>query len=190
MSMTRVETEATVHQHWQLFLAEGIVLILLGVAALVVPPIASLTFELLVGWLLLISGIAGLVTTLSNRAVGGFGWSLFSALLALAAGAVLLWHPISGVFSLTLVLIAFFVLEGIASIMFALQHRRQLPGAWAWMVASGVVDLFLGAMIFLQLPSSATWAIGLLLGINLIFGGFALTAMAMSARPTASRTTA
>jgi uncharacterized membrane protein HdeD (DUF308 family) len=72
--------------------------------------------------------------------------------------------------------------EGILSIMYALEHKRDLSGRWGMMLLSGVVDLILAAMIFLGLPATAAWAIGLLVGINLIFGGSALAAMALHAR--------
>ena len=135
-----------------------------------------------IGWLLLFSGIAGLYTTFSMRPMPGFWWSLLSAILGIAAGLVLLFSPGTGAVSLTIVLVAFFIIEGIASIMFALEHRRELPGSWVMMLLSGIVDLVLGGMIFLGLPSSAAWAIGLLVGINMIFGGVALIAMALQAR--------
>jgi uncharacterized membrane protein HdeD (DUF308 family) len=66
--------------------------------------------------------------------------------------------------------------------MFALDHKRQLSGRWGWMLASGVVDIILGGLIFAGLPSTAAWAIGLLVGINMVFGGVALTLMALHAR--------
>ena len=86
---------------------------------------------------------------------------------------------------LTLLLIAFFVLEGIISIMYALEHRQQLSGRWEWMLISGIVDLALAVMIFIDLPGSAAWALGLLVGINMIFGGTALVMMALHARKSA-----
>jgi uncharacterized membrane protein HdeD (DUF308 family) len=171
-----------VHRHWGLYLIEGIVLVLLGALAIIVPQIATLALTIFLGWLLLISGVIGLIMTFSMRAAPGFWWSLTSAALGVLAGGVLVAQPVAGAVSLTLVLIVFFVIEGIASIMFALEHRNQLPGGWAWMLVSGIVDLALSAMIFAGLPSTAAWAIGLLLGINLIFGGSALTAMALQAR--------
>jgi uncharacterized membrane protein HdeD (DUF308 family) len=76
----------------------------------------------------------------------------------------------------------FLVIEGVASIMYALEHRRELSGRWGMMLISGVVDLFLAGLIFLGLPATAAWAIGLLVGINLVFGGAALIAMAVHAR--------
>jgi uncharacterized membrane protein HdeD (DUF308 family) len=178
----RMEFASALHAHWKLYLFEGIVLIILGAAAIIVPQLATLTVELLIGWLLLFSGIAGLFTTFSVRPMPGFWWSLLSALIAIAAGLVLLFWPISGMVSLTLVLIAFFIIEGIASIMFAAEHRNELPGSWWAMLFSGIVDLVLAGLIFFALPSSAAWAIGLLVGINLIFGGSALCAMALQAR--------
>lgn len=182
----RRDLATSVSKHWILFLVEGILLVLLGVAAIIVPPIATLATTLFIGWLFLISGIMGLVTTLWMRSAPGFWWSLLSAALGIVAGGLLIGWPLSGVFSLTLVLIVFFLAEGVATIMYALDHRRELSGRWGWMLASGVVDVILAGFILAGLPSSAAWAIGLLVGINMIFGGTALIAMAMHARPAAT----
>jgi uncharacterized membrane protein HdeD (DUF308 family) len=175
-----------IHEHWGVFLAEGIILVILGLIAIVVPPIATLAFTLIIGWIFLISGVMGLVTTFWARGAPGFWWSLVSAIIAIAAGVVLLLWPISGTVSLTLVLIAFFVVEGIASIMYAIDHRNQLTGRWGWMLVSGIIDLILAGIIFAGLPESAVWALGLLVGINMVFGGAALIAMALAARHPAS----
>jgi len=180
----------SLHEHWVLFLVEGIILVILGLAAVVIPPIATLAVEILIGWLFLISGIVGLITTFWMREAPGFWWSLVSAILAIAAGVVLLLWPLSGILSLTLILILFFVIEGVASIMFALEHKRELSGRWGWMLASGVVDLILAAVILAGLPGAAAWAIGLLVGINMVFGGAALIVMALDAREKAPRSTA
>jgi uncharacterized membrane protein HdeD (DUF308 family) len=169
-------------EHWVMFLIEGIVLVVLGALAIVVPQIATLATAILVGWLFLISGVMGLIGTFWMRQAPGFWWSLLSAVLGIVAGLVLLAWPVSGVVSLTLVLIVFFIVEGIATIMFALDHRTQLSGRWGWMLASGIVDLILAAMIFAGLPGTAAWAIGLLVGINMLFGGASLIAMALHAR--------
>jgi uncharacterized membrane protein HdeD (DUF308 family) len=179
--MGRAVTNA-IHAHWGLFLFEGIMLTILGVAAIAVPPLATLAFTLIIGWLFLISGGVGLVTTFWMRNVPGFWWALISAVIAIAAGIVLIRWPISGTVSLTLVLIAFFVAEGIATLMYALEHRAQLSSRWGWMLMSGIVDLILAGIIFAGLPGSATWALGLLVGINLVFGGTAMIGMALAAR--------
>jgi len=174
-----------IHEHWVLFLLEGIVLVLLGAAAIVLPVIATLAFTLLIGWLFLLSGVVGLITTFWMRNAPGFWWSLISAVIGIAAGIVLIRWPISGTVSLTLVLIAFFIVEGIVTLMYAFEHRAQLSGRWSWMLASGIVDLVLAAIIFAGLPETATWALGLLVGINLLFGGTAMIGMALAARSAA-----
>ncbi len=172
----------SLHEHWVLFLVEGIILVILGLAAILLPPIATLAVEILFGWLFLISGIAGLIMTFMMRQAPGLWWSLASAILGIAVGIVLLAWPLSGVLTLTFVLIVFFTIEGIASIMFALEHKRELSGRWGWMLASGVIDLILAAIIFAGLPGTADWALGLLVGINMVFGGTALIGMALHAR--------
>lgn len=170
------------HQHWKLYLAEGIVLVVLGLLAVVVPPIATLAVTILFGWLFMVSGVVGLVTTFWMRAAPGFWWALISAALGILVGALLLAQPVQGALTLTYVLVAFFVIEGIASIMFALDHRRELSGRWGFMLVSGIVDLVLAVMIVAGLPSTAAWAIGVLVGINLVFGGMALISMALHAK--------
>ena len=174
--------KASVRDHWKLILAEGIGLLVLGFLAFLIPPLATLSITIVLGWLLLVSGIMGLVTTFWARQAPGFWWSLISAVLGIAAGLVLLAQPVSGALSLTLLLIVFFIIEGVATIMYALDHRQQSPGRWGWMLASGIVDLILAAIIFAGLPGTATWAVGLLVGINMMFGGAALVAIALHAR--------
>jgi uncharacterized membrane protein HdeD (DUF308 family) len=176
------EVASAIHAHWGLFLFEGIMLVVLGAVAIIVPVVATLAFTLVIGWLFLISGGVGLVTTFWMRNAPGFWWALLSAIIALAAGIVLILWPINGTLSLTLVLIAFFVVEGIATLMYAIEHRNQLSGRWGWMLASGIVDLILAGIIFAGLPGTATWALGLLVGINMLFGGTAMIGMALAAR--------
>src|SRR5256886_15935476 len=113
----------SIHEHWVLFLIEGIILVVLGLLAIVVPPIATIAVTIFLGWLFLISGIMGLVTTFWARHAPGFWWSLLSAVLAIAAGIVLLGWPVSGAVSLTLLLIVFFIIGGVLSIMDALEAQ-------------------------------------------------------------------
>jgi uncharacterized membrane protein HdeD (DUF308 family) len=131
-----------------------------------------------------------LITTFGARHAPGFWWSLLSAVLAIAAGLVLLAWPVSGAISLTLLLIVFFFIEGIASIMYAFQHKAELTGQWGWMLTSGIIDLILGVIILAGLPGTAAWALGLLVGINMLFGGASLIAIALHARNTGTGTTA
>ena len=172
----------SVRAHWGLYLAEGIVLVLLGLLAIAVPLLAGLAAAIFIGWLLFISGIVGLVSSFGARHAPGFWWGLLSSALALIAGLVLVWNPVQGVLTLTLVLIAYFLIDGIATIMWAVEHRRQAAGSWGWALASGIVDIVLAVMLLLGLPGTAAWALGLIVGIDLVFAGASLAALALSAR--------
>lgn len=177
------DMQSIVSQHWKLFLAEGIVLVLLGIGAIVVPAIAGLAVTLLLGWLFLIGGVFGLIVTYYAREMPGFWWSLISAALSVLAGLILVARPLQGLLTLTVILTAFFIIEGVASIMFALAHKRQLSSRWGWVVVAGIFDLLIAVVIFAGLPGSAEWAIGLLVGINMVFGGSSLIGMALAAKP-------
>jgi len=170
------------HDHWGLSLVEGIILCVLGLAAIILPPLAGLATTVFLGWLFLIAGVVGLVSTLRARQAPGFGWSLLSALLALIVGGVLLWSPLQGLVTLTFVMIAFFIIDGILMIVLAIAHRRELSGKWEWIMANGVIDLILAAIIISGMPGTLIWALGLLVGIDLLFGGAALISMALAAR--------
>jgi uncharacterized membrane protein HdeD (DUF308 family) len=173
---------SALRENWYLLLIEGIILALLGAAAILVPQVATLAVTILLSWVFLISGIVGLITTFMMRQAPGFGWSLFSAAVAIAAGITLIGWPVSGALSLTILLIAFFILEGIATIMYALEHKRELSGRWGLLLASGIVDLALAAIILAGLPGTAAWALGLLVGINMLMGGGALIGLALHAK--------
>lgn len=172
----------TVHDHWGLFLAEGIILSLLGVAAMTLPVFAGLATSVLLGWLFLIAGIIGLVATLRGRALPGFGWSLLSALVAILVGGVLVLNPFDGMVTLTFILIAFFIADGLSIISLAIAHRRQLSGRWEWMLANGILDLILAGLIISGWPGTLVWVLGFLVGIDMLFGGASLIGMALAAR--------
>lgn len=174
-------TEAVRH-HWILFVLEGAALVALGLLGFVVPMVASLAVSVFVGWLLLISGAIGLLTTIRSRKAPGSLWSFASALVGIAAGVLLLAWPLQGDLSLTLILIAFLLAEGVVSILYALEHRNGLTGRWGLMLMSGLIDLALGGTLLVGFPATATWAPGLFVGINLIVGGAALIGMAVYAR--------
>jgi uncharacterized membrane protein HdeD (DUF308 family) len=183
-SQMRSAMRAMVRKHWMAFLIEGILLAVLGLAAMIVPPLASLAVTIFIGWMFLIIGIAGLALTFWARAMPGFWWSLISAVLALIAGTILLAQPMRGTYTLTLVIGVYFLAEGVATIMYALEHRRELSGRWAWLLIAGLVDILIAFIIISGLPGSAEWAIGLLVGINLVFGGASLIGMALAFRET------
>jgi len=148
------------------------------------PLFATVTITIILGWIFLASGIVGLIATFGARQAPGVWWSLLSALIAIATGLILLAQPIAGALSLTLLLIVFFIFEGIASAMYAFEHRREMTGRWEWMLISGIIDFVIAGIILAGLPGTAAWALGLLVGINMIFGGVALVAIAVHARST------
>jgi uncharacterized membrane protein HdeD (DUF308 family) len=182
--VTRLQSEMTaaVREHWKAFLIEGIVLVVLGLAAMIVPPLASLAVTIFLGWMFLISGVVGLAMTFWARQMPGFWWSLISAALAVLAGLILLAQPVQGTLTLTIVVGAYFLAEGVATIMYALEHRRELSQRWQWLLVGGIMDLLIAAIIITGLPGSALWAVGLLVGINLLFGGATLIGVALAAR--------
>lgn len=184
--ITNLQTKvsAAVREHWKAFLFEGVLLVVLGLAAIIVPPLASLAVTIFLGWMFLVSGVAGLALTFWARQMPGFWWSLISAALAVGAGIVLLARPVQATLTLTIVVGAYFLAEGVTTIMYALEHRRELSGRWSWLLVSGLMDLLIAAIIITGLPGSALWAVGLLVGINLLFGGASLIGMALAARQT------
>ena len=186
---TDAEATRAIHDHWGLFLAEGGALVVLGLAAIAIPFIAGNVSIFFLGWIFLIAGIIGLLSTLRGRNAPGFGWSLLSAVVALLAASVLLLNPLQTLAALphnltTLghVLIFFFIIDGILMIVFGLNHRNEQSTRWELLLANGVVDLLLAGFLLTGLPASALWALALLVGIDLIFGGASLIVMALEAR--------
>ena len=185
MSLNRelgAQVRKAIHDHWQAFLIEGIILLVLGVVAIALPPIAGMATTIIIGWVFLIGAIVGLSATFAARRAPGFWWSLVSAVVALFAGLMLLWNPAQGLATLTYVLIAFFIVDGIVIIVMALEHRRELSHRWQWMMIGGLLDLILAVLILAGLPGALAWALGLIVGIDLVWGGISLIGMAMAAR--------
>ena len=174
--------QKAVQKHWKALLIEGILLIVLGLAAMMIPSLASLAVTIFLGWLFLIGGLIELALLIWAGKTPGFWWSLLSALLAAGVGIVLLARPVQGTLTLTVVLGAYFAAEGVFTIMYAREHGRELSKRWGWLTLSGLLDLVIAVLIISGLPESAHWAIGLLVGIDLVFGGFSLVRMAMAGR--------
>ena len=151
------------------FVGAGIMLIVLGMAAIALPLVAAVAIEVLLGWILLMSGIVKIVHSFRAMSSGKCLLRLLGGAFYLAAGGILLAYPLQGVLTLTMVLIFLFILEGIIKLTVALR-LRSTPN-WGWMLASGIAGLVLAGIIWAGWPTSAAWAIGLIVGINLMFGG-------------------
>jgi len=157
------------HRGW--FRALGIAWIALGLLAILVPFAAALAIDVLIGWLLLLGGAAQAAHGFRVRPWHGSLHALLWGLMSLAAGLMLLLNPPSGVFALTVVLAALLLAEGVAKLLLGLRVRPHASsGAF---LLSGGLGIALGLMLALGLPGTATWAIGTLVGINMLFGGFA-----------------
>jgi uncharacterized membrane protein HdeD (DUF308 family) len=178
----QLKLQTAVRKHWRALLIEGVLLVILGLAAIIIPSVASIAVTVLLGGLFLIGGLVELVLLIWTQRTPGFWWSLLSAVLAAGIGIILFARPVQGTLMLTLVLSAYFAAEGVVTIMYALLHRREPATRWGWLIASGILDLVVGGLIIAALPESALWAIGLLVGIDLVFGGFALIRMALAGR--------
>ena len=164
-------------QTW--FKVYGVVLIILGIASILLPGIASLATSIMVGWLLVAGGVFGLISDFSSGTKApGFWWNLLTAALYLIAGIVLLVNPIAAVLTLTIVLAAYLLATGVTKVVMAFHYKNVIPKAWLWVLFSALVDIALGVIIIAGLPGTAVWVIGLLVGINLLFTGVALVASA------------
>jgi len=161
------------------YLFESLVFIFLGILAIILPGLMTLSIELLLGCLFLIGGVVQGLRTLRGGRGRGFAVSLLSAALSIIVGILMLLYPVAAVFTLTLLLMIFFILEGIAEIVLSLRLKGA-PGR-GWLLFAGIVTLLLGILIWSDLPGSAVWVIGLLVGINLLLFGLSQLMITLSA---------
>ena len=164
----------TMRENWKWFVFQGIVMLILGCLAVAEPVIASVAVDIYIGWLFLFGGVLGLVAMFSARDASAFFWMLLTAALSLAVGIMLIWKPAEGTVSLTMVLTAFFIAEGAFQIAASFSYRDIMPGSWGWLLASGISDLVLAGFIIYFWPESASWTLGLIVGINLITTGLGI----------------
>jgi uncharacterized membrane protein HdeD (DUF308 family) len=176
----------TVRRYSLWYLIQGGVLVVAGILAMVYPAISSAAVITLLGWLLIISGGAQAISLLGARQVPHFWLQLISVVLAILIGLLFLRDTAQGLLTITLLLIIFFMMEGISKVVFALTIR-PFPN-WAWVLASGSVGIVLSLILWASLPVTAIWLIGLLLGIELISSGASLAYLAWNVRQVAKQT--
>lgn len=174
--------ERAARSHWPILLIEGIALVLFGILAIFIPPLITIGIASSLGWVFVFGGIAALFVYFRLYRTTGFRQRIFLAVLSVMAGAALLIRPFSGIILLTVILIVGFALIGVAKLIYPLERNRHLASYQPWIRASGVVDLVLAAWMFADLPATALWAPGLLLGANMILGGIALVVIALLER--------
>ena len=175
-----LETRRLIAEKWGWFLAVGIVLIVAGLAAVAFPFISTVAAKIMLGWLFLIGGVVMIVHAFQAPAWSGFLWNLLIGLLYAVAGAYLAFFPLTGLLTLAILLAALFFAEGIMEIIMAFRVRPH--DGWGFLLLSGIAALAVGVLIAMDLPGSATWALGLLVGINLLFTGSSYVALALAGR--------
>ncbi|PKM10032.1 MAG: hypothetical protein CVV13_14555 [Gammaproteobacteria bacterium HGW-Gammaproteobacteria-3] len=159
-------------KHWKLFLTEGILLIVLGLIAILVPHFFTVAIVVSLGWILLFGGIFIITRALLFFRMPGFGLWLFIGILQFVIGFLFLAQPLKGILTLTMLMALFFALEGIAKISFAFIMRPMAH--WGFVLFSGLTALTLAGVVWMGWPGTAEWVLGLLFGINMFFGGWSL----------------
>ncbi|MEG6509838.1 HdeD family acid-resistance protein [Methyloligella sp. 2.7D] len=174
------EVHVGVSENRTWFFIFGILLLILGVLAIAFPFITTIAAKIFLGWLFLIGGIVQIFHAFSSRGWSEFFLNLLMGILYLIAGAWLAFLPLSGIITLTIFLAVMFIVQGVIEI--AMGFRMQPKSGWGWMLFAGIVAAAVGILILAGLPSSATWAIGLLVGVNLIMTGWAYLLLPMMAK--------
>jgi len=169
-----------VRRHSLWYLVQSGLMIVAGILALVYPVFSSVAVVLFLGWLLIFSGILQAISLIDVRHVPHFWLQLISVVLSVLIGFLFLRNPGAGLLTLTLLLIVFFMVEGISKVIFSLTIR-PFPN-WGWILASGIIGILLSFFLWANTPITAVWLLGVLLGIELISEGIALGRMAWQAR--------
>ena len=170
---------------WRALMLVGVAAIFLGSVAILVPAVAAVGTAIFIGWLLLILGGVLVAAAFSAHSVGTLVLRLAWAILTVLVGVWLIVEPHDGTLTLTLVLGIYFLFMGLTRTTVAFVSRGQ-PNA-GLLGLNGVASLLIGILILAKFPSSADWAIGLLVGIDLIFAGWTLTSVALLGRDLAKR---
>ncbi len=180
VEMRLVETRKLIADKWGWFLALGIVLIVAGLAAIAFPLFSTIATKIVLGWLFLVGGVMMILHAFSTPAWQGFLWSLLIGILYVVAGGYLAFFPLTGLLTLAILLAMLFLAEGTFEIIMALRVRPH--EGWGFLLLSGIAAVLVGVLIAMDLPGSAVWALGLLVGINLLFSGWSYIFLAMAGR--------
>lgn len=182
------ELKDALAKSWKLLLTAGIISAVLGAIAIALPQVASVTITLLVGIMLLIGAVSYVAEAISRGTTGHRIWSAIVAVLYVIAGVWLIINPVSGTITLTWVLAIFFLVIGIIRILAGIAARGKVPNA-GWTIVNGVLAVLIAILVIANLPDDAAWAIGLLVGIQLLFDGIMMIVAGMAAKKLAEGAT-
>jgi len=167
------------------FIAMAVVFILLGMMAIIEPGIAGLAVTILVGWVLIFGGGALLVAAFSGGGAGRVIWQILIGIVYIVGGFYFLTHPLLGLGTLTLLLAVIILMEAVFEVIAYFRMRGQ--GGSGWLLVNALITLLLGGLIWFHWPSSSVWAIGILVGVNLLMTGFSRLMFGLAARKLVSR---
>jgi uncharacterized membrane protein HdeD (DUF308 family) len=179
------EVREGLSRSWKALMFVGVAAILLGAIAILVPAVASVGTAIFIGWLLVVVSGVLFAAAFSAHSVGTVAVRVVWALLTLLVGLWLIVEPHNGTLTLTLILGIYFLFMGLTRTAVAFMARGR-PNA-GLLGLSGVTGLLIGILILAEFPSSADWAIGLLVGIDLIFAGWTLTSVALLGKDLSKR---
>jgi uncharacterized membrane protein HdeD (DUF308 family) len=168
------------------FIAEGVLLIVLGVVAAALPGIAGVAGAVVFGWVLILAGLFGLTSLIGSREHTHLLWSIVSSLVALVVGALIVWAPLLGAVTLALFIAVYLLLDGIALCGLAWDQRKRGAARWLWLMVAGVLDVVLAVLIVVLRPLGDAVLLGFVIAIDLIVAGIALAAMGLAARKAAA----
>jgi uncharacterized membrane protein HdeD (DUF308 family) len=162
------------------FIGIAVVFILLGMMAIIEPGVAGLAVTILVGWLLVFGGAAHLIAAFSGGGAGRVLWQVLIGIVYIVGGVYFLMHPLMGLGTLTLFLALIILAEAVFEIIAYFRMRGH--GGSSWLLVNALITLLLGGLIWLHWPSSSVWAIGTLVGVNLLITGFSRLMFGLAAR--------
>jgi len=188
VSPSRAEQQVRRHlgDHWRAYAIQGGLMALAGFLALLAPLVATLASAVLFGWILLVFGVVGLVSSFRMRGAVGFWSGLLVSALALVLGVLIVLDPFAGAVTLTTLLAIYFLLSGMAMLSLAFAFRPSTGRFW-WPALAGVLNVALALLLVVGLPGTALWASGVFLGISLLSSGLGLLFAALDARSAARR---
>jgi uncharacterized membrane protein HdeD (DUF308 family) len=169
-----------IQDNWGWFLALGIALVIGGLILIAAPLATSVAVTILIAVVLFVGGLVQVYNAFKTHGTGSFLWNLITGIIAVIGGIVIYANPLAGTFALTLVIAAIFIAQGISQILLAFKLKPH--EGWVWVLIAGLVSLAAGIMIWLELPSSAGWALGLLAGISVLINGWSYIAIALAAK--------
>jgi len=169
----------SLRHHWGWLLALGLAMLIVGVAAMIITPAATLATVLILGWLLLASGVIESIYAFHARKWEGVFLHLIGGILGVVIGLIVVTHPVAGALAWTLLFASFLTVLGVFRIVAAI--RMKFPN-WGWAVFDGLITVALGLLVWAEWPSSALWFLGFAVGVSLVLRGWSYVMFALAIR--------